>query len=197
MPIRDQVSLHLRRDTFHKRDVVLIWGGANDVFRQALFAPPPTQEAADEAVRKAARALAAEARRVVEHGGPRTVVLTIDNYGEVPAFRNSPKRKTLSRLSSAFNDELRTQLAASGAQLVDVGRLLGEVRADPSRFGLKNATAPACSMRTLPFHSVQFCTNRTLVEQGADQSYLYADGVHLTSAGNRLVAEFVLRNLNP
>jgi phospholipase/lecithinase/hemolysin len=197
MPVREQVSLHLQRDSFQRRDVVLIWGGPNDVLRQGLFAPPPTPEAADEAVRRAADALAVEARRILERGTPRTVVLTIDTYGEVPAFRNSPNREELSRLSSTFNNELRTQLVGSGVVLVDIGQLLSSIRNDPASFGLKNGIAPACTVPSLPLRTVLFCTDQTLVEPGAEKTYLYADGVHLTSAGHHLVADAVLRALNP
>jgi phospholipase/lecithinase/hemolysin len=195
MPIREQVSLHLRRDRFTSQDVVLFWGGPNDLFRHAMFAPAPTAEAGEALVRASAQGLAREARRVVESGRATVVVLTIDDYGEVPGVRNTPNRDKLSNWSTAFNDELRSHLNGSPTVLVDAGQLLRDARNDPSRFSLKNSLTPACNMPSLPFRSVLFCTDQTLVQPGADKEYLYADGVHLTAAGHKLVANAVLRAL--
>ena len=47
MPVREQVSLHLKRDEFRASDVVLLWAGANDVMRSGLFAPVPAFEDAE------------------------------------------------------------------------------------------------------------------------------------------------------
>ena len=77
LPVREQMSTHLQRDEFRAHDVVLVWAGANDLFRHAVFAPAPTAEAGEVHVRQAARSLAAEVRRIVAAGQPRVVVLTI------------------------------------------------------------------------------------------------------------------------
>ena len=40
-----------------------------------------------------------------------------------------------------------------------------------------------------------FCSANTLVATGADTSYLFADGVHPTTGGHRLIASNVLQRL--
>jgi phospholipase/lecithinase/hemolysin len=195
MPIREQIALHQQRDRFRATDVVLIWGGPNDLFRHAFFAPAPTPEAGEALVREAARLLADSARGIASTGVSKVVVLTIDDYGEVPAVRATPNRAKLSAWSGAFNEELIADLKGSGAHIVDAHSVLANARADPARFSLKNATTRACTVSTLPFRSVLFCTEQTLVEPNANLTYLYADGVHLTSGGHRLIAEAVLQKL--
>lgn len=193
MPVREQISIHLRRDEFRAQDVVLVWAGANDIFRHALFAPAPTAEAGEAYVRDAARSLAAEVRRIVAAGQPRVVVLTIDDYGETPSARNGPNREKLSRWSNAFNADLIAGLLGAPVQLVDANRLLREIRNEPVRFNLQQGLAPACALSTLPQRSVAFCSTETLVAPDAHLTHLYADGVHLTTAGHRLVAQEALR----
>jgi phospholipase/lecithinase/hemolysin len=192
-----QISTHLQRDEFRAQDVVLVWAGANDIFRHALFAPAPTAEAGESQVRDAARSLAAEVRRIVAAGQPRVVVLTIDDYGETPSARNGSNREKLSRWSNAFNADLTAGLQGTPVRLVDTNRLLREVRNDPARFKLQQGLAPACALNTLPQRSVAFCSAETLVAPDAHLTHLYADGVHLTTAGHRLVAQEALRAIRP
>jgi outer membrane lipase/esterase len=78
---------------------------------------------------------------------------------------------------------------------VDAGGLLREVRRDPARYGLKNVTDPACNLKALPEEDTMFCDATTLVAPDAARTYLYADDVHLTSAGQRIVADAVLKAL--
>ena len=195
LPVREQISTHLQRDEFRAHDVVLVWAGANDLFRHAVFAPAPTAEAGEVHVRQAARSLAAEVRRIVAAGQPRVVVLTIDDYGETPSARNGPNREKLSRWSNAFNADLIAGLQGAPIVLVDANRLLREIRNEPERFKLQQGLAPACALSTLPQRSVAFCSIETLVAPDAHLTHLYADGVHLTTAGHRLVAQEALRAL--
>ena len=184
LPVREQIGIHLQRDSFRKQDVVLVWAGANDIFRHALFAPAPTPEAGESRVREATQSLAAEVRRILAAGQPRVVVLTIDDYGETPSARNGPNREKLSRWSSAFNADLVAGLQGAPVRLVDANRLLREMRNDPARFNLQQGLTPACALSTLPQRSVAFCSVETLVAPDAHLTHLYADGVHLTTAGH-------------
>lgn len=193
MPVREQISIHLQRDEFRAQDVVLVWAGVNDIFRHALFAPARTAEAGEAYVRDAARSIAAEVRRIVAAGQPRVVLLMIDDYGETPSARNGPNRDTLSRWSNAFSADLIADLQGVPVRLVDANRLLRQVRNEPVRFNLQQGLAPACALSTLPQRSVAFCSIETLVAPDAHLTHLYADGVHLTTAGHRLVAQEALR----
>jgi outer membrane lipase/esterase len=194
LPVREQITTHLAsaQGRFGPRDLVFVWAGANDLFRYAAAESPEDGEAV---MRQAARDLVAEVNRLVEAGAPKVVVLTMDDYGEVPATRNSPRRAVLSAWSQVFNDELAARLKGGAVLLVDAHALLRAARNDPARFGLKNGTTPACAIQELPRRSVNFCDANSLVEKDAHLTYLYADGVHPTTAGHQLIARHVMERL--
>lgn len=196
MPVRDQVSVFLaERGSFERNDIVFFWAGANDIFVNA-FAAPQTPEHGEVLMRQAARELAGEVRRVLAAGAGQVVVLTIEDYGDAPATLGSPKRLMLSAWTQAFHSELAASLSGlDGVVLVDAGGLLRAVRHDPAKYGLKNVTDPACDLKKLPQEDTMFCDSSTLVAPDAARTYLYADDVHLTGAGQRIVADAVLKAL--
>ncbi len=85
----------------------------------------------------------------------------------------------------AFDDELRRQLSGTPVILVDIWRLMADLRKGRAPSGLKNVNSAACDLQSLPSRSVLFCTKQTVVEPNADSTYLCADGLHFTSAGNQ------------
>jgi outer membrane lipase/esterase len=196
MPVRDQVSAFLaEHGRFERRDIVFFWAGANDIFVNA-YAAPQTPERGEVLMRQAARELAGEVRLVLAAGAGQVVVLTIEDYGDAPATLGSPKRPMLSAWTRAFHSELTAALSGlAGVVLVDAGGLLREVRRAPAKYGLKNVSDPACKLKALPEEDVLFCDSSTLVAPDAARTYLYADDVHPTSAGQRIVADAVLRAL--
>jgi len=197
LPVRDQVSAHLaaRHGRFAPSDIVFVWAGANDLFRHAFTAAASSDLAGEALVREAARDLVAEVRRIGAAGGHRVVVLNLDDYGKVPLIRSNPKSAMLSSWTRAFNDELAAGLAGTPVLLVDAFSLLASARQDPARYGLKNSSGAACKMAELPQRAVVFCTAQTLVEKDAHLVYLYADGLHPTTAGHRIIAAHVLAKL--
>ncbi|HEY4998021.1 MAG TPA: autotransporter domain-containing protein, partial [Usitatibacter sp.] len=79
---------------------------------------------------------------------------------------------------------------------VDTFSLLAEVRANPSAYGFTNVTSPACGafppITTASTISSQFClVGSNLVASNAQNTYLFADGVHPTTAAQAIVAQFV------
>jgi len=63
------------------------------------------------------------------------------------------------------------------------------VLADPSTYGFTNTTGTACTVSSL------FCTPASYVNPTANQTYLFADGVHPTGAGQRLLAQVALATI--
>ena len=98
-----------------------------------------------------------------------------------------------SGLSHAFNGALVQQVKASSANviLLDTWSLFEEMVASPGQFGLVNVTGTAC---TTP--SSLSCTPDTLVDPRAPRFFLYADGVHPTTAGHRIFADYALSVLS-
>jgi len=94
-----------------------------------------------------------------------------------------------SGLSNFFNDTLLTELEAvrGNVILLDMRSLFNEIMADPSSFGLVNVSGIACT--TLDKGSLS-CTPDTLVDPRAPDLFLFADGVHPTSAGHQILADY-------
>ncbi|HWI80847.1 SGNH/GDSL hydrolase family protein [Ramlibacter sp.] len=193
LPVRAQVGAYLAaHGRFAPADVVLVWAGANDLFLHTFGAPVAAADG-ERLMREAARDLAAEVARLVAAGAGKVVVLTIDDYGEAPATLGSPKRPMMSAWTRAFNDEVARGVAGMRQVAVaDAGAVLREARQAPQRFGLKNSLDSACDLKKLPDEESIFCDASTLVERDANLTYLYADGVHPSTAGHRIVAGTVM-----
>lgn len=196
LPVRAQVSAHLAaQGRFGPADVVLVWAGANDIFLHTFGAPVAAAEG-ERLMREAARDLVGEVRRMVDAGAAKVVVLTIDDYGDAPATLGSPKRPMMSAWTRTFNDEVARGVAGLREVVtVDAGAVLREARRDPRRFGLKNGVDPACDLKKLPDEESIFCDASTLVASDAHLTHLYADGVHPSTAGHRIIGEKVLEAL--
>lgn len=193
LPVRAQVGAHLAaQGRFAPADVVLVWAGANDIFLHT-FGAPVTAAEGERLMREAARDLVGEVRRMVGAGATKVVVLTIDDYGDAPATLGSPKRPLMSAWTRTFNDEVARGVAGMRqVAVVDAGAVLREARRDPRRFGLKNGMDSACDLKKLPDEESIFCDASTLVASDAHLTHLYADGVHPSTAGHRIIGEQVL-----
>ena len=198
-PVREQITTHLalHGGKFQPDDLILVWAGANDVFRHVLFAPAPSREETEARSRGAADELAADIQRMTAAGAGLVVVLNLEDYGTTPSARNAGAEKAalLTAAGRAFNAQLGIGVAGTGALLIDVERLYARIKAEPARFGLANVRDPACRLSELPSRSVTYCTRDTLVSPEATATFLYADGVHPSPAGHRLIAELVLSAL--
>ncbi|PKO61085.1 MAG: GDSL family lipase [Betaproteobacteria bacterium HGW-Betaproteobacteria-18] len=194
LPVRAQISAYLdySHGQFTPDDTVFVWAGANDLFQHAFFAHSSSDAAGDALVREAARDLVAEVKRIGATGATRIVVLNLYDFGQVPFFIAKPKSVVLSAWTRSFNDELASGLAGTPVLLVDLFSLMHLANADPAHYGLKSASSSACKLDDLPQRAVVFCTDQTLVEKDANLNFLYADGLHPTTVGHRIIGEYVL-----
>ncbi|MEY6431486.1 autotransporter domain-containing protein [Thioalkalicoccus limnaeus] len=186
-PLRVQIDAYLaagggvaRPDAMH-----VVWAGANDIFHIAA-----TPAAAATYIQQTANEAAGEIGRLAAAGAGRILVLNLPDIGATPAglVQGPEGAAGLTALSSGYNQVLFRGLAANGTEVValDVFRLLSEVQADPVRFGFDNATQPACGATPS-----LVCTEANLVAAGADQRWVFADGVHPTTGAHRVIAEYV------
>jgi outer membrane lipase/esterase len=176
-----------------------VWGGANDIFYL-------TGTSTDANVLAAGTAAAAQAEvgmlgQLQAAGARYVVVYNLPDVGKTPASAaGGPAAQAGgTQLALVYNGILSTgisQLSANGLNVipVDTFRLLNEVIASPSTFGFTNVTTPACNGSSvqcgpagsgLPFSYAA----------GTDQTYLFADGVHPTTAAHAMLAQYVLAEL--
>jgi outer membrane lipase/esterase len=190
-PIADQVSAHLtaagRADP---NALYAVWGGANDVFRAIDPAQPESADPLGYLILTAGQ-LSDEIARLRAGGARYVLVPTVPDVGSTPfgTTLGSANAAAASSLVAAYNQALFGDLAASGVRVIplDTFTLLREVVASPATYGLVNVTTPACgSMPSL------LCSASDLVAPDAAQTFLFADDVHPTTAGHRLVSDYAL-----
>ncbi|MDQ3288381.1 MAG: autotransporter domain-containing protein [Pseudomonadota bacterium] len=162
-----------------------MWGGANDLFAHISGATTQAQflGAAIGQVGLVGQLQAAGARYVL--------VPTLPDIGLTPMglSQGAAGSAGLTALSNGYNQTLFGGLAQGGLRVIPLNTfgLLREVAANPSSFGFTNVTGTACgAVASLT------CTSGNFVAPNANQTYLYADGVHPTTAAHRIVADYAI-----
>lgn len=176
-----------------------VWGGANDIFYL-------TGTSTDANVLAAGTAAAAQAEvnmlgQLQAAGARYVVVYNLPDVGKTPASAagGPAAQQGGTQLSLVYNGVLNTglsQLSNNGLNVIPVNTfaLLNEVIANPSAYGFSNVTTPACNGSSvqcgpagsgLPFSYAA----------GTDQTYLFADGVHPTTAAHAMVAQYVVSEI--
>ncbi len=133
--------------------------------------------------------------QVLDKGARYVLVINLADVSRTPfgLSQNASSRALIETLVTTFNSQLQAGLNGTPVVLVDAFAQLREQAANPAKYGLTNTTDPACST-TSPANPLQgsslACTAASTV--AADTStYLFADSVHLTPLGYRLLAEQV------
>ena len=100
-------------------------------------------------------------------------------------------------LRSTYDDALWGGLAAAHVNFIpaDVNSVFKAVAANPSTFGFIPGAGPACTQPAgIPSGWAIFCaptsTISTLVSPDAAQTHFFADDVHLTTAGQKIIADY-------
>lgn len=179
------------------RTLYQMWGGANDIFYLTATSTDPnvlaagTVAAATTEVKLLGQLQAAGAKYVV--------VYSLPDIGKTPeSIAGGPAAQAGgTQLSLAFNGVLNagiSQLSNNGLNVIPVNTfaLLNEVIANPSAYGFTNVTQPACgagssSVQCGPAGSGLPYTYAA----GTNQTYLFADGVHPTTAAHALLGQYV------
>jgi outer membrane lipase/esterase len=174
---------------FGPNDLVSVLGGANNVFQQiqAFAALPPLVQASTNpqafvqpAVVSAAADINFLVNDIASRGAGTILVTNLPRLGITPQFAGTAAAPLVDFAGSGFNSALYSGLSAVAAAqpntniiYFDLYKVSDVLAADPTRFGLTNATQ-SC------FTGLSVCAN--------PDDYLYWDGVHPTAAGHRLIA---------
>ncbi len=199
-PVSTQINEYLTRNggAADPNALHAVWAGGNDFLNNySLFASGAiTQAQFQTNLLGAATAEAGQVGRLMGAGARYVMVFALPDIGSTPFAQAAGAAAVgaATQASAGYNTTLYTSLAGAGLRVipVDVFSLLNEIRANPSAYGITNTTGMACGpfppITTTP--SAQFCYSGNLVAPGADQSYLFADGVHPTTAAHRVVGDF-------
>jgi phospholipase/lecithinase/hemolysin len=192
MPVSQQVSSYLgAHGSFNSNQLVLVWGGANDVLRAGAL------PAAAQTVETAATTLAQLVGQIVQGGATHVVVVNVPNIGLSPVgITSSDGGANLTQLSQLFNNTLNAALQADGLQSkvipIDSYTWFNQIIANfqANGFAVSN-TGQACDPKKTPDDTSLLCSPATYVSSNADQTYMFADNLHPTTRLHALFAQYV------
>ena len=166
-----------------------VWGGANDLFAITSGGADPTTT-----IGGAVTAQIGIVGTLTQAGAQYILVPTVPDLGVTPAFRaqGALAQAQGTALTVNYNNALFSGLAAANLRVIplDTFHFLQEVVANPSAFGLTNITGTACQPQ-ITANSLT-CNPTSYVSPDAPYTYLFADGVHPSSAGHRALADFAI-----
>jgi len=211
IPVHDQIQNYLAHvsPTFSPTALVTVLAGANDMFIQvATFQaevaagedPTTAGGAAVLAMTTAADELAADVNTMIlANGATHVVVVNIPDASLTPSAVSSGAagQALVKQLVQTFNAELAAKLTAGPSLLlVDAFSASEDQATNMAQYGLTNVTTPVCTSS-----SSLLCTKNTLIAAVAPaasaapatlaNTYEYADSVHPTPYGYRLLSELV------
>jgi outer membrane lipase/esterase len=203
-PVSTQITEYLgsHSNAADPNALYTVWVGANDIFNNLGLAQAGAITAAQlqANVVAAANAEIAQIARLRAAGARYIAVFDLPDIGTTPQFQAAGPvaAGTVTALAAGYNTTLWTGLLGAGIQVIPVSAsaLLAEIRANYASYGFTNITAPACGPNppysTNPFPSSQFCGPAQLVAPNAAATYIYADGVHPTTAASSIVGDYLV-----
>lgn len=193
--ISDQVSqyLALTGGAADPNALYSIWGGANDIFA-TLTLDPANAQANTVA---AATAYVQQIGRLQAAGANYIIVYNLPNLGATPQFAATPNAGSVSQVTVVYNTALNAGLEQLGDGIIPINTfgLIGEIIADPSRYGFTNVTGTACSPPSSIACGPAGSGLPAGYAPGTNETYLFADGVHPTGAAHAMLANVVLSTI--
>lgn len=202
-PVSTQITEYLTRSggSADPNALYAVWGGGNDFLQnsQAFAAGTITQAQFQTNVLAAAAADVQQVARLRGAGARYILAFGLPDLGLTPASLagGAAAAGGATALSAGYNTTFFTGLASAGIRAIPVDSfaMLNDVKANAAAFGITNTTGIACG----PFPPItttgnsQFCSAANLSAANANNTYLFADGVHPTSVTHRILGDFVLQ----
>ena len=131
--------------------------------------------------------------QIVGKGATHVVVLNLPDLASSPNGKSQPasSQQLIAGMVSGFNIALRTALDGLDDKVLylDVFTVSQDQVLNPTKYGISNATAPACGTN----NSLICNAGNTIT--GDYSKYLFADTVHPAPYGQTLIAKFVAESL--
>jgi outer membrane lipase/esterase len=172
------------------------WAGANDIFNYlgaSQANPLITATQLQNWTGASALTAVGEIGALQAAGAEHIIVVNLPDIGKAPAFAsNSTASAGVTGLVTVYNATLNGGLATLKDGIIPINAfgLVNEVMADPGTYGFSNVTGVACLTA-----SSLFCTPASYVTPGANETYLFADGVHPTGAAHRMLAQVAVATI--
>ena len=193
--VGEQIFVHLNSAAgVDENALYTYWAGANDIFNYLGAAQGGliTGAQAGQFTGASAAAAITQIGALQAAGANYIVVLNLPNIGATPAFAGTPGAASVTGLITIYNQTLNAGLAnlQDGIIPINAYGLVNEVMANYSAFGFTNITGTACNL-ALTGGSSLFCTPGAYVTPDANETYMFADGVHPTGATHAILAQAV------
>ena len=207
VPVVTQIQNYLDHngDTFTGSQLVTVFAGGNDIFINvgAVNAGLATPAQAVGAMTQAGADLAGYVNnKILAKGATHVVVVNLPDVSLTPyaVAAGAQGQALVKQMTQAFNAELQKDLTAgSSLVFVDAFTVSEDQATNSAQYGLSDVTHPACDLTVVSSSLV--CTKSTLIAAVAPaassapataaNTYEYADSVHPTPYGYRLLAELV------
>lgn len=210
-PLVNQMNRHFAaHGNFTGTELVTVLAGGNDVFMNlATFAatvgaggdPTVAGGAAVTAMGTAGAELANYIKTlIVARGATRVVVINLPDVSQTPLgySQTAQVQALINQMVTTFNAQLSAGLnGTAGVLLIDAYTQNRLQVASPVQYGVTNVDTPACNLTALAatvFASSLVCSTNTLIA-GDTSHYAFADTVHPSPYGYRLLAQYVTDQL--
>lgn len=196
-PVSAQVTSFLSRGAVDGNALYAVWAGANDAFTQlgAVGGGLPVPTALTN-LQTAAAAEAAQIARLQAAGAKNLIVIGMPNIGLTPfgTASGAPTVALLGTMATTYNDALKAALAGRNVLYFDSAAALNAIMTSPARFGITNTTGVACGGTTSSLGCVPGVTGGAVTAAQA-AAYLFADSVHPSGTGHRVIADWIYSTL--
>ncbi|WP_449468465.1 autotransporter outer membrane beta-barrel domain-containing protein [Stenotrophomonas humi] len=163
-----------------------VWGGPNDLFA-AQAAPAQAQAIIGAAVTDQITLVGG----LKAAGAEYVLVPNLPDIGLTPMARAGGEQGMAqgTAIAKLYNDALYGGLKQAGIEFIplDTFTILQEIVATPGAYGFTNVSGMACTSA-----SSLTCNPLTLVEPNANNTYVFADGVHPTTAAHQILGEYAI-----
>lgn len=203
VPVATQIQNHLtaKGGAFSGNEIIFVMAGGNDVFMNVgAVAAGGESAAAVAAMGSAGTELAGYVKTMILGKGAKyVVVVNLPDVSKTPyaLAQAASAQGLINTMVTTFNTQLQQGLSGTDVLLVDAYTAGREQLANPARYGLTNVTTPACDLapEKNAFGSSLVCTKANVIA-GAVDNFQYADTVHPTPYGYKLLADLVAEQMD-
>lgn len=195
--LNQQIAQHLNGGSANPNALYTVWSGANDIFASlgtAWLTTPQIQAGSTDV----ARAVLANVNTLSTAGANYIVVFNLPDLARTPQFNTLPVLNQQAGNAASVTYNLVLDAGLSGRQNIipiNTFALVNEAVANPAYFGLTNVTTAACVGGSSLVCGAAGSGNPINYAAGTNNTFLFADPVHPTGAGHRLLANVVLSTL--
>ncbi len=171
-------------ENFKADDLVLIWGGANNLFFSANTNFLDNYDVEGE---RAANAMISNIEDLIAHGAQTIVALNLPDIGLTPCYFNTEGQANATLFSTTFNQNFDAGISELSQKYIDVNiieidafSIFNDIVKTPEKYGIDNATGQWIEARD------------TWQGDSSDMpTYLFYDDVHPAEAGHKIIADAV------